>query len=74
MAEPQVGVMTALLTAYARVYHATHDSPVIFDDSLANQLFSDEERLYFDKNLAESLKFLDPERAAECPDQATALA
>jgi methyltransferase (TIGR00027 family) len=74
LAEPQAGMMTALLTAYARVYHATHDSPVIFDDSLANQLFSGEERLYFDKNLAESLKFLDPERAAACPDQTTMLA
>ena len=66
--------MTALLTAYARVYHAMHDSPVIFDDSLANLLFSDEERFYFDKNLAESLIFLDPERAAACPDQTTMLA
>jgi methyltransferase (TIGR00027 family) len=66
--------MTALLTAYARVYHSTHDSPVIFDDSLADQLFSAEEHLFFDKGLADSLKFLDPERAALCPDQATALA
>lgn len=66
--------ITAILTAYARVYHATHDSPVIFDDSLAKQLFSDEECAYFDKNLAESLKFLNPERAAACPDQAAMLA
>ncbi len=66
--------MTALLTAYARVYHSTHDSPVIFDDSLASELFSAEERVSFDKGLAESLKFLDPERAAVCPDQATSLA
>jgi methyltransferase (TIGR00027 family) len=74
LAERQAGLMTALLTAYARVYHSTHDSPVIFDDSLAGQLFSAEERVSFDKGLAESLKFLDPERAALCPDQATALA
>ncbi len=66
--------MTALLTAYARVYHATHDSPVIFDDSLADQLFSAEEHVFFDKGLADSLKFLDPERAAQYPDQASALA
>ncbi len=73
MAERQAG-MTALLTAYARVYHATHDAPVIFDDALALELFSAEERVFFDKGLAESLKFIDPERAALCPDRATALA
>ena len=31
--------MTALLTAYARAYHAAHDTPKIFDDYLAQQLF-----------------------------------
>jgi methyltransferase (TIGR00027 family) len=65
---------TALLTAYARAYHATHDELKIFDDFLAHHLFTEEERTYFGQGLAESLKFLDPERAAACPDQATALA
>jgi methyltransferase (TIGR00027 family) len=73
MEESQVS-FTALLTAYARAYHATHDDPKIFDDFLAHHLFTEEERTYFGKGLAESLKFLDPERAAACPDQATALA
>ena len=65
---------TALLTAYARAYHATHDSPKIFDDFLADALFTEEERAFFGKGLAESLTFFDPERAAAAPDQATALA
>jgi O-methyltransferase involved in polyketide biosynthesis len=55
---------TALLTAYARAYHATHDSPKIFDDFLANEVFTEDERAFFGKGLAESLKFFDPERAA----------
>ena len=29
----QAGI-TALITAYARAYHAAHDSPLIFDDTL----------------------------------------
>jgi methyltransferase (TIGR00027 family) len=41
---------------------------------LAGPFFSEQERVYFEKGLAESLEFFDPERAAACPDQATALA
>jgi methyltransferase (TIGR00027 family) len=66
--------LTALLTAYARAYHATHAAPKLFNDYLADQLFTEEERTYFGDNLAEALKFLDPERAAACPDRAAALA
>lgn len=68
------GSLTALLTAYARAYHAVHDKPKIFDDHLAYQLFTEEERTDIEHNLAESLKFFDPERAATCHDQASALA
>ncbi|MHB8842511.1 MAG: class I SAM-dependent methyltransferase [Candidatus Aquicultor sp.] len=73
MQENRVSV-TALVTAFARAYHSTHDDPKIFDDFLAHDLFTEEERSYLGYNLAESLKFFDPERAASCPDQATALA
>jgi methyltransferase (TIGR00027 family) len=66
--------LTALLTAYARAYHAVHDDPKIFDDFLAYQFFTEEERTNFEQNLADSLKFFDPERAASCPSQASALA
>src|SRR5258708_23645006 len=73
MEERQAGV-TALVTAYARAYHATHDSPLIFDDSIADQLFTEEEHTQFDQNLAQMLAAIDPELAAANPDQATALA
>jgi methyltransferase (TIGR00027 family) len=66
--------LTSLITAYARAYHAMHDDPKIFNDFLANRLFTEEERTNMDKNLAQLLNFIDPERAAFCPDQATALA
>ncbi len=66
--------ITALITAYCRGYHATHDSPKIFDDFLAAELFTAEEHETFDRQLAETLKVISPERAAAHPDQATALA
>ncbi len=72
--EPNKASLTAQLTAFARAYHATHAAPKIFDDFLAPGLFTEPERAFFEKNLAEALKFLDPERAAACPDQASALA
>ncbi len=66
--------ITALITAYCRGYHATHDSPKIFDDFLAAKLFTNEEHITFDRQLAGQLKVINPERAAANPDQATALA
>ena len=39
MQESRVSV-TALVTAYARAYHATYDDPKIFDDFIAPQLFT----------------------------------
>lgn len=65
---------SALISAFVRGYHATHDEPKIFDDFLAMQLFTPEQRRVFESNLALALAFFDPERAKECPDPATALA
>ncbi|MBN2909810.1 class I SAM-dependent methyltransferase [Polycladomyces sp. WAk] len=73
MEENQVS-LTALISAYARAYHAMYDSPKIFNDFLAYHLFTDEEFTNMGRNLAGALKFFDPERAASCPDQETALA
>jgi methyltransferase (TIGR00027 family) len=66
--------LTALTTAYCRAYHATHDSPAIFDDFLADRMFTEEEHATFDQNLAGLLKVINPERAATQPDRAAALA
>lgn len=64
---------TALITAFARAYHATHDAPKIFDDYLAEKILTKEEFAFFGKNLADALRFFNPELAASNPDQATAL-
>ncbi len=73
MAVNQAGI-TALVTAYARAYHATHDSPLIFDDFLADAFYTKEEHAAFDHNLAQMLPEVAPDLAATNPDQATALA
>lgn len=72
--DPDKVSVSALISAFARAYHATHDDPKIFDDYLAIQLFTDEEQAMFSNNLARSLQFFDPERAAATPEQAAALA
>ena len=66
--------ITALVTAYARAYHATHANSKIFDDFAADRLYSAEEHTQFDHNLAQSLPAIDPDLAATNPDEATALA
>ena len=76
MGPTQAGI-TALVTAYARAYHATHDSPKIFDDSIADQLYSPEEHRSFDKSLASVLSryaAIDPDFVASKPNDAAALA
>ncbi len=73
MAANQAGV-TALITAYSRAYHATHDAPKIFDDFLADQFYTAEEHTTFDGHLASLAPMIDPQLAATQPDQATALA
>jgi methyltransferase (TIGR00027 family) len=73
MQENRVSV-TALVTAYARAYHAMYDDPKIFDDFLAPQLFTEQEHVFFRHNVALGLSFYDPELAAQCKDEASALA
>ena len=73
MEEKQAGI-TALITAYARAYHVTHDFPLIFNDFLADQFYTREEHILFDQQLAGMLKLVAPELEAQHPDQASALA
>jgi len=72
--DPEQVSTSARIAAFVRAHHATHDDPKIFDDHLAIQLFSDDDLAMFSSNLARALQFFDPERAAQCPDQASALA
>lgn len=64
---------TALMTAFARAYHATHSVHKIFDDYLAKEILTKEEFVFFGKILVDTLRFFNPELAASNPDQATAL-
>ncbi len=64
----------AIGTAYLRGYHATHDNPKIFDDFLAYQFLTEEERLSIEKQLVMAAQITDPARAASFPDQEAALA
>ncbi len=73
MAQNQAGI-TALITAYARAYHATHDNPKIFDDFLADQYYTAEEHTAFDGHLAKLVELVDPPFAASQPEPAAALA
>jgi methyltransferase (TIGR00027 family) len=73
MTEKQAG-LTAIAMAYARAYHATHDSPRIFDDFLADALFTPEEHAQIDRDWAGMLQYIAPELAATHPDPAAALA
>jgi methyltransferase (TIGR00027 family) len=72
--EPNQVSNTALISAFVRAHHATHDNPKIFNDFLAMQLFTAEQRALFESNLAQALQFFDPQRAAECLDTPSALA
>lgn len=73
MEEGQVS-HTALSTAFIRAYHVRHDTPLIFNDSLAHHLLTGELQEAIARQMARPLSYLDPGRAASCPDQATALA
>lgn len=66
--------VTALVTAYARAYHALHDKQKIFNDTLIPELFSEEEKKNFGIHLAAQLALIAPEEAAKNPDPGTALA
>jgi methyltransferase (TIGR00027 family) len=65
---------TAPLLTYFRAYHAAHDAPKIFDDFLAYNLLTVQERDCFDRQFSEAVRIIDPAHAASCTDQETALA
>jgi methyltransferase (TIGR00027 family) len=65
--------LTAMLCTYFRAYHAMYDEPKIFNDFLAYSMIPDENRTKIEQGLAMSLQKKNPDLAASCPDQATAL-
>ncbi|GIL16186.1 MAG: S-adenosyl-L-methionine-dependent methyltransferase [Chloroflexota bacterium] len=66
--------VTALISAFGRAYHATHAEQKIFDDYLADQFFTDEQRAFFADNLSRAFAFFDSEGAAHVTTQQEALA
>lgn len=68
------GSFTALITAFARAYHAEHSPTPILNNHLARQLFSEAEWQGISANLAAVVGFFDPAFAATGPDQDAALA
>jgi len=66
--------VTALVNAYVRAHHALYVAPKIFDDPIARRLFTDDQFSEIGKKLAAGLPFFNPQLAASCSDEATALA
>lgn len=65
--------ITALVSAFGRAYHALYDKPKIFNDYLARQLIKDDEFSNISKNMAEGIKFFNPNEAHLYPDEKSAL-
>lgn len=65
---------TAPLLTYLRAYHAAHDAPKIFNDFLAYNLLTEQERQFFDRQFSEAVRIIDPGHAAFDIDRETALA
>lgn len=51
--------MTALMSCFARAYHAERDPNPIFNDSVARKLLTDEEYATFQRYVADGLSFFD---------------
>lgn len=69
----QQASITALMSAYARAYHAENDPNPIFADSLARQLMSDQEYADMGSYILSGVDFLAPERKDSFADHREAL-
>ncbi|NLI90950.1 MAG: class I SAM-dependent methyltransferase [Peptococcaceae bacterium] len=70
----QQASFTALMSAFIRGYHSRYDQPKIFDDFLAYDLLTEDEKTGIAKHLANGLSFFAPELTDIPPDQESALA
>lgn len=52
--------MTALVSAFSRVYHSNNNKVKIFDDTVAQKLLADTEYEQISKNMAEGIGFFNP--------------
>lgn len=53
--------LTALVSAFARAYHAEHNQFKVYDDQLARLLITDEEYEDIARNMSEAITFFQPE-------------
>lgn len=65
--------ITALVTAYGRIYHSINELPKIFDDFLGKELMTKEEYESISEKLAASIKFFLPDEAKSISDKEIAL-
>lgn len=54
-----------LISAFARAYHSKYDTPVIFNDSLAGKLITDEEYEAISEQMVQGIRYFNPEIAAK---------
>ncbi len=57
--------MTALISAFSRAYHVENDHPVIFSDTLAKQLMTDDEYKQISGYMAGGIDFFAPDKKDE---------
>ena len=60
--------MTALVSAFARAYHAAHNTVKIFDDPLARRLLTDAEYAAISAHMADGSSFFAPSFAGSRDD------
>jgi methyltransferase (TIGR00027 family) len=61
--ETSKGSLTALVSCFARGYHASMSSRPIFNDQAANSLLREEEKQFIAANWANAIAFFDPEKS-----------
>ena len=54
--------LTALMSLYARAFHTQNDRPLIFEDTLARQLMTDEEYAQMGRHLLSGRDFFQQSR------------
>ena len=52
--------MTALVSAFARAYHAENNEVKIFNDNIAKKLLTDEEYRQISKSMSDAVAFFNP--------------
>lgn len=61
--------MTSLLSAFGRAYHSKYDTPVIFDDFMAQDLISEKEHSDIRDHLIQGISFFSKDMAQRLQGQ-----